>query len=414
MKGLILRSSFYLLLSQVIVKLVSFLYNIFLARNLTVEEFGLYTAALSYFSLVAALGDLGITRYLMREVSIHGEDKKACGTLISTAILSRIAVVSLFFLIFAFVLNLYDPDKLRSSLAILAVLAVLPQSISVAMDVTLISFSRAKVSAFFALIFNLLMMSLGVVFINLHFGVMGIVIALIISNLVYAFALTLVTVGCKVEILGKVSDTSFVEMLKGSLPYGLLAVMGLIYFKVDSLMLSYLKGNFETGIYGAAYRFLEAVIFVPSTVGLVLFPMLSKIHHRGSAELRTLFKDIFLYMGSIGVVTSIGFIFLLPIVVELFLPRYLLSIPVIQILSLAIPFIFIHVPLSQILLSSDKYLKQVIIASFLPLGFNILANLILIPTYGYMAAAWVTVLSDIISLLVLAILVQKSLLLSKS
>ncbi len=409
MNRFILKSSFWLLLSQVLVKGISFGYNIFLARNLSVEEFGLYSAALAYFSLVAALSDIGITRYLMRELSLHGHDSKKCGTLISTSLLSRVAFSALFFALFTYLLNIYDPDKLRSSLSSLAILAVLPQSVATALDAILIVFKKAKSAAIASFVFNLLIILIGVLFIQMGYGVAGIIVALIIASLLYSLMLVILTATTKIELLGAVGDPSFFIMLKGSLPYGVLAMMGLIYFKVDSLILSYLKGNYDTGIYSAAYRFLEAVVFIPSTIGLVLFPVLAKDANPSPSEIKKLFKQILIYMGLIGSITTVAFIFILPMIIEIALPRYIPSILVMQILSLAIPFMFIHIPLSQILLSSDRYLKQVILASLLPLLFNIVANFMLVPNYGYLAAAWVTVVSDIISLSVLTYLIHRNL-----
>ena len=83
---------------------------------------------------------------------------------------------------------------------------------------------------------------------------------------------------------------------------------------------------------------------------------------------------------------------------------------VIQILALTIPFMFIHVPAAVVLLTSDKFLKPVIILSLLTVGFNVIANLLLIPTYGIYAAAWITVASEILSFTVFFLLLYKRLL----
>ena len=39
----------------------------------------------------------------------------------------------------------------------------------------------------------------------------------------------------------------------GSLPYGLLGILGLLYFRIDTILLSYLRGNFETEIAAGTY-----------------------------------------------------------------------------------------------------------------------------------------------------------------
>jgi len=197
------------------------------------------------------------------------------------------------------------------------------------------------------------------------------------------------------------------RMLAGSLPYGFLGILGLIYFKVDTLFLSYLRGNFETGIYGVAYRFLEAIVFIPTTLAVTLFPILAKLQEIDKAQIKKIYYKSIKVMAVFGVIVAVGYVFILPLIISLFLPQYLKAVVVVQILALSIPFMFVHVPVSQILLSSEKFLRQVIFISFVPLIFNITANLIFIPQYGFMAAAWITVISDVISLSVLIFYIQK-------
>ena len=79
---------------------------------------------------------------------------------------------------------------------------------------------------------------------------------------------------------------------------------------------------------------------------------------------------------------------------------FLSSIEALRILALSLPFIFVHVPGAQILLSTDKYLKPIILLSILTLSFNVILNLLFIPKYGFIAASWITVASEVLSFLV--------------
>jgi O-antigen/teichoic acid export membrane protein len=65
----VLKNSSYLLSAQLIAKVLSFFYAFYLARQLGVVEFGNYSIALSYFSVLSSVVDLGVSRYLIREVS---------------------------------------------------------------------------------------------------------------------------------------------------------------------------------------------------------------------------------------------------------------------------------------------------------------------------------------------------------
>ena len=111
-------------------------------------------------------------------------------------------------------------------------------------------------------------------------------------------------------------------------------------------------------------------------------------------------------MGILGSVLTIAYILILPPVIELVLPEFSPSIKAIKILSFSIPFIFIYVPLSQIILSTDKYLKSLVILTIATLIFNIVLNFILIPPYGFLGASVATVASDILSLIVVILFIR--------
>ncbi len=102
----------------------------------------------------------------------------------------------------------------------------------------------------------------------------------------------------------------------------------------------------------------------------------------------------------LSLIVFFGFIFVLPVIINYFLPDYSESIKVIKILAWTIPFMFLHIPGATILMSTDKFLKTIICLSLLTLGFNVLLNFLLIPQYGFIGASWVTVLSEALSFII--------------
>lgn len=400
----VLKDSSWLLGGQSIVKIISFFYTIFLANALGVSDFGLYIVALSYYSLISAVADLGVTRFLVRELAIGHLSK---GSLLSTAILTRLSVLSISFAISAIAVYILDPDKLRTSLISLALLAVIPQSISLSLDAVYISASKLKYSALGIVSMTIFTAILGVVLIKSQTGVVGAVIALMIGQLFHAALLAYLCFIHKINCLGVVDLKIIRQLTKGCLPYALLSVLGLLYFKIDSLLIVYLRGSFDAGIYGVAYKFLEAAVLIPSVLSIVLFPILSKIHKEHPQELKKVFIKVFKIMGAFSLIVVSGFLLILPPFIHHLLPNYTSAIPAVKVLALTIPFIFLYVPLSQILLSCEKYLKQMIFISLITISFNILLNLHFIPQYGFIAAAWITVLSDGLSLLSVLALIYK-------
>lgn len=399
----ILKQSSWLFLAQSLTRAVGFFYTIYLARTLGVSDFGLYTVALAYFSIISSFADFGFNRFLVREVA---RDRLQATQLIWNIAVFRLTLTAVLFAIFSVFLYALDQDKMRISLILLATLAILPQSIAFTFDAIFVAIQKLQFSAISLFISGLTTTLVGLVLIGNGFGVIGAVNALIAGQVIYATFLTIFLYRKQGLFLSVVSLSIIKKAVIGSLPYGLLGILGLLYFRIDALMLSYIKGSFETGIYGAAYKFLEAVTFIPSAFSLALFPVLARIHESSPKDVRRLyFKSLKIMLG-LGLLVFLGYILVLPEVIRIFLPKFSQSIAAIRILSLSIPFMFIHVPAVMVLLSTDKYLKAVLMLSLVTVMFNIAANLIFISRFGFIGASWITVVSEVLSFAVFFLFIK--------
>lgn len=403
----ILKQSSWLFLAQSLTRVISFFYIIFLARILGVSEFGLYTVALAYFSIISSIADFGFNRFLIREVA---KDRSKASELLSNIVMLRLTLTAVMFAVFAVFLYILDQDKTRVSLILLAALAILPQSAALTFDGIFVALQKLQFSAVSLFVSSLFTALIGLLLVSRGFGSMGAVNALILGQLIYAVFLLILLVKNQRILLSSIKLPIIKKALTGSLPYGLLAILGLLYFRIDAVLLSYMRGSFETGIYGAAYKFLESIIFIPSAFSLALFPVLARTHEFSPKDLKNLyFKSLKIMLG-LGLLAFLGYILVLPVIIKIFLPDYLPSIQAIMILSLSIPFMFIHVPAVTILLSTDKYLKSVLLLSILTLIFNIGANLMFIPRFGFIAASWVTVASEVLSFVIFFLLTKQTVL----
>ena len=393
----ILKQSSWLVLANVLTRIVSFFYTIFLARVLGVSDFGQLSVAISYFAIISAVSDFGFNRYIVREVA---RDKLKSSELLCNVVMLRLTLTSVVFGIFSLGLYLMDPDKMRVSLSLLATLAILPQGVALTFDGIFIGIRKLKFSAISVVLANLAATLAGLYLVINGLGATGAVNAIIFGQIIYVLILYFFLHRLRIFSLSKVTFSILKKALVGSLPYGLLGILGLLYFRIDSVLLSYMKGSFETGLYGVSYRFLEAIIFIPGAFASALFPILTKLHDKNTNQMRKIYFDSLKLMITVGFGFSLVFIFILPFIFKLFLPDYLQSVDAIKILALSIPFIFAATPGVQVLLSTEKYLKVVIWLSVFTVALNIVLNLIFIPSYGIFAAAWITVLSDIVSFVI--------------
>lgn len=406
MKLGIFKNATYLLIAQGLVKAIAFVYTVFLARNLGVESFGLYAVALTFFSVLAAISDFGISNYLIRELS---QDRSKISTLLPCTLLLRIILVAISFGLLATVMYFVDPDKTRVSLILLAVLAIFPQGVAMTIDSLFIALQKLSYSAVGLVFLSATNALLGVWLISQGFGAVGAVAAMIFANLAYATLLIILMLVQKINPISSFPEQALKKTIAESLPLALLGVLGLLFFKVDTLMLSYIKGPFDTGIYSAAYRFLEAVVFIPSAVSAAVFPVIANLSAHQPQEVARVYKNSLKVMLTLSLLVVAGYFLLLPWVIANFLPQYLESIRVVKILTLAIPFIFLVAPQALVLLSDKQYLRPLINISIFNLSFNVILNLLLIPQFSYLGASLATVLSYIVGFLIFYFFIKRQL-----
>jgi O-antigen/teichoic acid export membrane protein len=391
----IFKNSSYLLVAQTLVKVISFFYTIFLAGSLGVSNFGLYITALAYFSLISSVADLGFNRFLIRE---GAKNENKLSEYLCSVIFLRLSITALIFSAFSIWIYLFDKDYHRVSISLFAVMAILPQAAALTFDAVLVAKQNLKYSSLGLLVMSLVTTLAGLLLVFSGYGALGAVTALFLGQLFYVLINLFLVNQYSVKLFTKSSVHQFKEILAGSIPYGILGAIGLLSFKIDSIFLSYLRGNFEVGLYGAAYKFLEAAAFIPTSFAIALFPVIAKLYITKPSEIEKIFTKSASLLFLMGLGVTVIYFLILPFFITLFLPSYTGSIEAIKVLSLAIPLIFVHVPAGQILLSTEKFLKLLIPAYLVLFAINVILYLIFIPKYGYMGAAWVTVISEVLTL----------------
>lgn len=194
-----------------------------------------------------------------------------------------------------------------------------------------------------------------------------------------------------------------------AIPLGATLLFNLVYFRADSFILTLVRSTGEVGIYGLAYKVFELPLVVPMFFMNAIYPlMLQEISDKKEAiskRFMAIFKRSLFFLFLISFLLS-----LLTFVAAPFLAfiksDFAASAPALRVLSLGLPFFFLTSLTMWTLIALKKQWTLAVIygASML---LNILLNLWLIPLYGYMAAAWVTVGSEALVLVASGVVLQR-------
>ena len=174
---------------------------------------------------------------------------------------------------------------------------------------------------------------------------------------------------------------SWAAEIKEGLPYFLFTVFGVIYYRINSLMLSKMSPESVVGWYGGAFRLFEMLNF-PSVLTIAIYPVLSRLwKDQERTHQRTMAKSLELVTIG-GVYVSVATIAFADKIVGLFygLEQYGPSVLPFQILCAGLVFLYVDMILGTTLLSSDKQ-KHLMLISLGAIPLSVLLNVILIPYF---------------------------------
>jgi len=183
-------------------------------------------------------------------------------------------------------------------------------------------------------------------------------------------------------------------MWKG-LPFALTFVLTIIYFRIDQPLIAVFRDLKEAGLYAAAYKPIESLLFIPITFLSVVFPVLSVYHRERRQDMLDAVGRFYKALLLLGWPASVGiFVLAQPLTPLLLGNNFLASEPALKILALALGVAFVNNAFIGALNASDRQSSFSWAAGW-SVVINITLNVTLIPLFGYLGASWATVATEV-------------------
>ena len=177
----------------------------------------------------------------------------------------------------------------------------------------------------------------------------------------------------------------------------LTSIMILIYMKIDQVMLGYMAGNNEVGIYSVAVRISEVWYFIPLAITTSVFPSQIKSKSESNQIYFKRFKDLFFYFALISISLSLLTSLFSGLIIKLLFGQdYARSALLLSINIWAGVFVFSGLGSSQFLIIENLYSLS-FYRTLTGAVSNILLNLLFIPHFKAMGSALATLISYFIS-----------------
>lgn len=390
----IIKNFLSLGLSSVLSQLISFVCVTYYANMLGKDLFGVITLAqqiVLYFTTFTLFGiQTYATRYLVK-------NKDKINETVGKIMMFRFLVSLLSFVLIVMMTFVLNKGENFDIILILFGVTLFPIALNI--DYLFNAFEAMKYNSIFVMFKNILPSI--IIFISLSRGVdyriipiatfiggaVGVIYQVIIAklkfNVKFKFAIT----------MNDIRNLCIV----GS-PFLFSSMMSMINNNCDKIILGMSNGGEgQLGIYQAAYIFMNFLISVIALLFTAIFPSMSRYYYdKDYDNLKKLCNITTKIVTAIAVPMMIGGILLSKDIINIFKPEYADAYRPFNVLIVFVAILFIREIYAYELNAwglEKKYLKIVSVSSIL----NLIFNLILIPRYGYMAAAYVTLFTEFIN-----------------
>lgn len=366
--------------------------SIFVARYLGPEEFGILSYAISLASLFAVATHMGLSGLAVRElVNKPNDHEEIMGTIFGIKIIGTLVSLVLFL---AFVFKTSDVSKLEFWVLLLVSGIILVKPFEV-FDFWFQAKVKAKYSS---IVYATASIALSITKVGLvFFGTQ-----LLSFALAYLFQAIIIAI-LFIFLFKKKSELPLkkwkFKLIRAKKLFGqgwmimLGSIFAMIYIKIDQVMLRWLVDAEEVGIYSVAAKLSEAWYFIPSVIVASLFPKLLQLKKNDEIQFNKRLQQLFDLLFGMALVLAIIVTFLSePIITLLYGIDYEKSAIILSIHIWAGIFIFLRAVFSKWILVEDAIAFSMITQGAGAV-VNIIMNLILIPQFGGIGAAYATILA---------------------
>ncbi len=373
----IFKQTFWQILGKIVTSISTLIILGVVARNYHESGTGIFTLSLTYLSIFFLIGDFGFNAHILRKGT--DEWQKLLGVrLVSSALLVILALALLPFL--PFTTNNFSQSVIFGSLAIMGSGIFITCNLIFQRELKYNLSVAASSIGTLVYLFIVLLLSQNkttLPYLTVSFAIGWIFIGLSSLFLVRKFVKSLIPV-FDFKFSGKLFNESW--------PIAATLVLNVVYFRADSFMLAFYKTSSDVGIYNLAYSIFQSVLVVPTFIMNAYYPLMLK-----SLSGIKLVGLGLLGLSSLGTVATLFFAsFLIKLLTG---QGFVGSSESLQILSLGYPAYFMSALLMWLLVTKGKY-KTMLLVYTSGLFINLILNFMYIPQFSFIAASWVTVISE--------------------
>lgn len=379
---------------EIVAKLASVVFFVAVARVLGEEGFGDFMFAVSFTAVLFVVSGFGTDELMAREVS---RERGRVHAYLSNVVAVKAAVSVLVFGVAYLVMVIGNyPSDVRAAVFLVGLGACL-ENLGRSWAAVFQAWERMEFISLVLIIQRILTAVGGAIALAAGGGLVEV-------SAVYAGA---TLVGFLVGVLllrrfiihpnWKIDTSRWLPIIKAGVPIGLLSLLFSVLLRLDQTLISYLSGgdNREVGFYAAAFRLVEATLFVSWSFGEAMLPWLARGEGMGGRTMADGYEIGQKALAAVLMPVAVIFVLLAdPIVDLVYGPDYAEAVPSLQLLGAMTLFFGINGFAAMALIARDRpgLFTRSLVAMIV---LNVALNISLIPSMGATGAALAALISGV-------------------
>ena len=371
-------------------KVASIALYVVMARELGDAGFGVFTFALMYATLFTALAYFGQDAVLVREVA---RDRPLLGRYFGNTIALKLLLAVPVLLVALAILALVGASETTLIVTALLGLALTVEAALATVFAVFQAYERMRNIALVLIAQRFATAGVGIAALLAGAGVVAVAV-IYVGGALLAVAIGLALLRQVGRPRLQVSPPTWPALMTAAVPLGIAGVFGTILFRIDTIILAAFESTAVVGDYGAAYRLLEATLFLGWAIGGAVYPVLSRLDL--SERLADVFEQSLKLTLTATLPLAVGAAVLAdPLVETLYGTDFDEAAPALQLLAPSIV-LFPIAYVTGLFLIARRRQRFVAVLYGLVTALNVLLNLVLIPAFSLNGAALTTSVTELV------------------
>ncbi|MEZ5119859.1 MAG: flippase [Candidatus Nanopelagicales bacterium] len=388
----IVTNSTWLLSSRLVVASIQWLTTLLIIRNLSVDDFGTFSLIFGILGMLSIITDLGLGRVAVKLLLDKGGDPaRSAGAYITLR--SVFGVLGYLVALGVVAVGGYGPVTVAATA--IGALSVILDTVGDAHTTIFQVRERMRMPSVSAVLAASTQMLAVLALVQRDASLIPFMIPAVLAS----------AVDCSIRVIGAhrlqniryaVDPRLWWHLLKEAVPISVGNAMATLYYRVDIVMLSQLATLTAVATYSVAYKFVDLVGVIPAVFSTAALPVLVRHWPADREGLQRVVLQICRLLAALAGLIAVGFLVLADEVVPLLYgQQYSDAVAPARIVVLSQCLSFAAEAALMVLIAAGRHKTFPVVAA-VGLAFNIAVNLVVIPRYSYMGAAWATLATDVL------------------